>query len=136
MLKKNFPPPIAITMVSSLVQKGFTLIEVMIALAIVSIALAALTQSMGATVLNQSQLETRVMASWVAQDELVKQFALAGKSQPSAEQKKQVEQLGRDWVLAFRTESTSVPGVKKLLVTVTDGQDVSATVRLVTVVGD
>ena len=40
-------------------QAGFTLIEVMVALAVVSIALAALTRSMGLTVNNQSGLESR-----------------------------------------------------------------------------
>ena len=40
-------------------QNGFTLIEVMVALAVVAIALAALSRSMGLTVNNQSALEER-----------------------------------------------------------------------------
>ena len=120
-------------------QQGFTLIEVMIALAIVSIALAALTQSMGVTVLNQTQLESRIVATWVAEDELVKQHVLAGQSseQDSATgQANTVEQLGREWLIELRSESTTVPGIQKRLVIVTDANDESASVSLVSVVGD
>ncbi len=121
------------------VQQGFTLIEVMIALAIVSIALAALTQSMGVTVLNQSQLESRIVATWVAEDELVKQHVLAGqknKQGATSEQTIRVEQLGREWSVELRSESTTVPGIQKRLVIVSDVNNPSDSVRLVTVVGD
>lgn len=121
------------------VQQGFTLIEVMIALAIVSIALAALTQSMGVTVLNQSQLESRIVATWVAEDELVKQHVLAGqknKQGATSEQTIRVEQLGREWSVELRSESTTVPGIQKRLVIVSDANNSSDSVRLVTVVGD
>ena len=125
-------------------QQGFTLIEVMIALAIVSIALAALTQSMGVTVLNQTQLETRIVATWVAEDELVKQHVLAGKDAEkgvASGQSTTVEQLGREWTVEVRSESTTFPGIQKRLVIVTEASDENVrnevtSVRLVTVVSD
>ena len=118
-------------------QHGFTLIEVMIALAIVSIALAALTQTMGGTVLNQSQLELRIVATWVAEDELIKQHVLAGqKDKEASGQSTIVEQLGREWSVELRSESTTFPGIQKRLVMVSDANSPSDSVRLVTVVGD
>jgi len=119
-------------------QQGFTLIEVMIALAIVSIALAALTQSMGVTVLNQAQLETRIVATWVAEDELAKQHVLAGSKGTAArsDQATKVEQLGREWLIERRSESTTFPGLQKRLVIVTDANNETNSVRLVSVVGD
>jgi len=120
-------------------QQGFTLIEVMIALAIVSIALAALTQSMGMTVLNQSNLESRIVATWVAEDELVKQHVLSGQADSQAGTSgasTKVEQLGREWSIELRSESTTFPGIQKRLVIVTDVNHSSDSVSLVTVVGD
>ncbi len=120
-------------------QQGFTLIEVMIALAIVSIALAALTQSMGMTVLNQSKLESRIVATWVAEDELIKQHVLSGQKDKQAGASGQstvVEQLGRQWSIELRSESTTFPGIQKRVVIVTDVNNPSDSVSLVTVVGD
>ena len=119
-------------------QQGFTLIEVMIALAIVSIALAALTQSMGVTVLNQAQLESRIVATWVAEDELAKQHVLAGNHSSAArsDEATKVEQLGRKWLIERRSESTTFPGLQKRLVIVTDANNETNSVRLVSVVGD
>ncbi len=120
-------------------QKGFTLIEVMIALAIVSIALAGLTKSLGDTALNQAQLESRIIATWVAEDELVKQHLLSGvasEGNASSEQATTVTQLGREWRIDARSESTTFPGIKKLLMAVTDLNDDDASVELVTVVAE
>ena len=120
-------------------QKGFTLIEVMIALAIVSIALAGLTKSLGDTALNQAQLESRIIATWVAEDELVKQHVLSGVSSEgnsSSEQATTITQLGREWRIDSRSESTTFPGITKLLMIVTDQNDDDASVELVTVVAE
>jgi len=120
-------------------QQGFTLIEVMIALAIVSIALAALTQTMGMTVLNQSKLESRIVATWVAEDELLKQHVLSGQKDKQAGasgQSTTIEQLGREWSIELRSESTTFPGIEKRVVIVTDVNNPSDSVSLVTVVGD
>ena len=50
--------------------RGFTLIEVLVALAVVALALAALTRA-GSTALNtQAELESRTLALWVAENRL------------------------------------------------------------------
>lgn len=50
--------------------RGFTLIEVLIAVAIVSIALLAALQASGATTANTADMRARMIAGWVAQDRL------------------------------------------------------------------
>jgi len=113
-------------------QKGFTLIEVLVALAVVSVALAALSRAMGLTVSNQAGLEERIVATWVAQDELVKMQVLPNSR---AEAKQEVEFLNRNWTTELTTEATMIPDVKKITMTITEqGQDRPAT-SLVTVVG-
>ncbi len=113
-------------------QKGFTLIEVMVALAVVSIALAALSRAMGLTVSNHSALDERIVATWVAEDELVRLQVLPS-SRPEA--KRKVEMLNRSWVTELKTEDTLIPDIKKATMTVTPEGQKTPAATLVTVVG-
>lgn len=113
-------------------QRGFTLIEVMVALVIVSIALAALTRSMGLTVNNQGALENRVIATWVAQDELVK-LQVMPQSRP--EQRVLVKAFNRNWLTELSTEDTLIPSIKKATMTVTLEGEKKPAASLVTVIG-
>jgi len=113
-------------------QNGFTLIEVLVALAVVSVALAALSRAMGLAVSNQAGLEERIVATWVAQDELVKMHVLADSR---SEAKQEVEFLNRQWITELKTEATLMTDIKKVTMTITEaGQDRPAT-SLVTVIG-
>ncbi len=113
-------------------QDGFTLIEVLVALVVVSVALAAMSRAMGLTVTNQTGLEQRMLATWVAQDELVKLQVLASSR---AESKQQVEFLNRSWQTEMKTEDTPIPEIKKVTMTVTELGEQRAAASLVTVVG-
>jgi len=50
--------------------RGFTLIEVLIALAVVAIALAALVRTGSNAVTTQAELESRTLALWVAENRI------------------------------------------------------------------
>lgn len=50
--------------------RGFTLIEVLVALAILAVALAAAVQAAGVAADGTLQLKERLLATWVAQDRL------------------------------------------------------------------
>ena len=113
-------------------QQGFTLIEVMIALAVVAIALAALSRAMGVTVANQAQLETRIVASWVAENELLKMHVMGA---DKTDRQQQTQMLDRKWLTQIRIESTAVPEIQKAVVQVTDANNEANSARLVTVVG-
>jgi len=113
-------------------QNGFTLIEVLVALAVVSVALAALSRAMGLTVSNQAGLEERIVATWVAQDELVKLQVLPNSR---AEAKQEVTFLNRNWTTEMTTEDTLIPDVKKVTMTITEQGQTRPATSLVTVVG-
>jgi len=70
---------------------GFTLIEVLVALAILAVALAAAVRSAGAAADGASDLRERLLGTWVAQDRLALYAALPawpdiGARQGTAEQ--------------------------------------------------
>ncbi len=56
-------------------RRGFTLIEVMVALAIVSIALLAAMRAAGLTSSQAADLRSRVLADWIAQNIVAEQRA-------------------------------------------------------------
>ena len=49
---------------------GFTLIEILVALAVVAVAMAAASRSVGASIDAQQQLKLRLVAGWVAENRL------------------------------------------------------------------
>lgn len=53
-------------------QVGFTLLEVLVSLAIISIALLAALRASGQATNNVNELRTRLLASWVAENRLAK----------------------------------------------------------------
>lgn len=57
------------------IQPGFTLIEVLVALAIVAIALLAAMRAAGQGTSNVGELRAHLLAGWVAQNVLVEQRA-------------------------------------------------------------
>lgn len=63
-------------------QSGFTLIEVMVALLIVSLGLAAAVSTVTASVRNSAGLKERTIAHFVAMNELAK-IEIAGNRPPS-----------------------------------------------------
>jgi general secretion pathway protein I len=59
----------------SVPNKGFTLIEVLVALAILAIALAAAARASGLSVSGSDRLRQHLLASWVAQNRLAEHAA-------------------------------------------------------------
>jgi len=98
-------------------QKGFTLIEVMVALMIVAIALSAVSRSLGVTVSNQSHIEEKVIATWVAQNAIAEQqLQLRTKDFPYAE-----EMLNQEWQVARKIEPTFIPEVYRMSIDISQG---------------
>lgn len=58
------------TVKCSITQRGFTLLETLVALAILAIALAAILRTAGAQTRHAEELRLRLLADWVAQNRL------------------------------------------------------------------
>ena len=111
---------------------GFTLIEVMVALAIIAIALSAVSQSLGLTVSNQTHLESRVLATWVAENTIVEQQLFPANKTES----QQVQtMLNREWMIETASEPTFIPEIYKMSVTVKEKGSEQLSANLFSVVG-
>lgn len=100
-------------------QHGFTLIEVLIALVIVAVALAALSQTMGQYVFQQSGLQQRIVATWVAQNRLIELQQALETSGQGGEKKQTVKFMGADWQTELLLENTLIPTIQKATLQVT-----------------
>ncbi len=97
-------------------QAGFSLMEVLVALAVLAIAMAALVESAGSFTSNQAYLENKTLAHWVALDQLT---LLRTNDNPSlGSQEGEQEMAGRIWRWNLLLSSTPDPDVMKAEVTV------------------
>ncbi len=92
-------------------QRGFTLIEVMVALAIIALALAGAGISMGQMAKNANSLRDRTYVSWIAQNKIA-EMRLSGEIPEVDITSGEVEFAGSDWAWEAEVSET---GVENLL---------------------
>ena len=101
---------------------GFTLIEILVAVAILAVALAATTRA--ASVATDGALETRhrLLATWAAQNRVAELHARA--AYPSTGTSKlTVEQGGLSLVIDESVTATPNPGMRRVDIAVSDARD-------------
>lgn len=92
------------------VQSGFTLIEVVIAIAVVSVAMVTLVESLGVYLNNTQNMKERVLAQWVAKNVMNKEW-LAKKTQISTGVKTGQEPMANNnWYWKREIKETSTKG--------------------------
>ncbi len=96
-------------------NNGFTLVEVLVALAVAAIALTALTQAGGRYLETQAGLEQRMAATWLAQNEIVR---LQSGLQQTLKENIEVDYAQRRWIIRTAQQQTPVPGMVQLRVAV------------------
>lgn len=100
--------------------RGFTLVEVMVALLVVGLALPALLSQITQQASGTADLRDRAYAQWVAQNQLETlrlSYAVEGellRGKTSGE----VEMGGRDWFWTATSEQTELPGMWRQTVNV------------------
>jgi general secretion pathway protein I len=94
---------------------GFTLIEVMVALVIVSLALAGVAASMGQMIDTANTMRDR--ASWIAQNRIA-EMRLAGVMPEVGESNGEVDYANTTWAWTAEVSETGVENLLKVDVTV------------------
>lgn len=96
---------------------GFTLIEVMVALVIVSLALAGVAASMGQMIDTANTMRDRTFASWIAQNTIT-EMRLSGAMPEVGETDGEVEFANASWAWTANVSETGVENLLKVDVTV------------------
>ena len=87
--------------------RGFTLVEVMVALAIAALSLGAVAASISQMVESATGMEQRTYASWIAQNRIA-ELRLANVTPEVSEDSDEVEFAGRQWAWHSTVSETEV----------------------------
>ena len=102
--------------------KGFTLIEVLLALAVIAIALTALIKSTAQTVSNTARIKEKSISHWVAMQG-VSMIQLGLLTVPNNQEKTQITtMLGQRWYWRAKLQSTPVNHMQQINITVSKDQ--------------
>jgi general secretion pathway protein I len=96
---------------------GFTLIEVMVALVIVSLALAGVAASMGQMIDTANTMRDRTFASWIAQNKIA-EMRIAGVMPEVGESSGDVDYANTTWSWTANVSETGVENLLKVDVSV------------------
>jgi len=115
-------------------EKGFTLIEVMLAMAVFSIAGIAILGTADTNARNLGYLESKIIASWVASNQLV-EITLDDTWPPKNNKKGKVELAGLEWFWQQKVIKTTDKDMRAIVLEVRlDEKDPSALTSLMTYV--
>lgn len=110
---------------------GFTLIEVLVSLAILAIALSALVKSSGETTSNMEYLRDKTFAHWAAMNkaaeiQINEVWASTGKSNGS------IEMASREWHWTMKVETTPDKSIRKFLLEIRKDPDEDSPISTLT----
>lgn len=122
-------------------RRGFTLLELMVALAVLAIVAMAVFGRGGDSVRGLHAMEQRTLARWVAENEVARmRLEHRGSTQAISlgSVRRRVDQGNRSWQVVKETQSTSHPSLRRVEVTVyavEDGREVGPLDTLVAFMG-
>ena len=102
-------------------NKGFTLIEVIIALSIVAIVSTTVFKSVTESVIQSRGLKERVVAQWIAENEIAKIHMLSSREEyfPAIGTERFAKTMvGQTWQIEVRVLDTENPLMRRIEVTV------------------
>jgi general secretion pathway protein I len=97
--------------------RGFTLIEVLAALAIITIGMAAVLMALGSSASTVGYLRDKTLAQWIALNQIA-ETRLSGQLPAPGTTDGKVEYAGRNWRWQQEVTSGEVPGVYQIEVSV------------------
>jgi general secretion pathway protein I len=99
--------------------RGFTLIEVLVALAIVTVGMAAVLGTLTSSADTVTYLRDKTFATWVALNQIATvRLAASSQAPPSGESDGDTDFAGRKWHWHQSVNGTQVPGMVKIDVSV------------------
>ena len=103
--------------------KGFTLIEVMVALGIVAVGLLAISTALTNSIDVSQQLDARTTANWVASNRMA-ELRMNRSFTTGGSQSSQENMAGQDWKIVDNYFSTEDPNIVRVVIEVfVDGED-------------
>lgn len=102
-------------------QKGMTLLEVIVALAVFSIAAVSITKSLSEQIANMPILEERTMAQWVAHNQMV-DARLEPKFPDIGRKDGQVELANKDWYWRKEVIKTTDDNFRMIRISISDDE--------------
>ncbi|MDP2227621.1 MAG: type II secretion system minor pseudopilin GspI [Moraxellaceae bacterium] len=100
-------------------SRGFTLIEVLVALAIFAIAAVALLSAQSSQLKTDQRLEDKMLAHWVGLNHLT-ELELQQAFPETGQGQRKVRMADRDWLLTSKVSPTPSPDVRRIDVAVSE----------------
>ena len=97
--------------------RGFTLLEVLVALVIVGLGLMAVFSQLNQTLITATMLRERTLAHWVAMDRIA-ELRLAGELPEVGETSDEVEMAGVEWTYVMTFSEVGIDNFRRVDVTV------------------
>lgn len=114
-------------------QRGFTLVEVLVALAVVALALSAGARAIGA-LWNDSQRQERAILGQICAENVLNTISLQGRFPDVGSQVITCTQAGRSFSVTTNVQKTPNPNFRRVDANVTD--DEGPVLRLTTIFGN
>ncbi len=121
--------------------RGFTLIEMLVALTVIAVVGLAVSSAIGSVVSQTYTLEQRLVAHWVAENHLARvRLARIGDTEalPTGRETERVRMSGRTWRIQREIRETTHPWLRRVEIEVfevADGDDIGPLDTLVGFVG-
>ncbi len=94
-------------------SRAFTLLEVLVALAIFATVAAVVLTAVSRSLYNAEQLELKTLAGWIADNRLT-ELQLAQPSPEEGDDTLRVEYAGRTWEVYSEVVNTAQPGMRRV----------------------
>jgi general secretion pathway protein I len=105
-------------------EKGFTLLEVLVALVILAVASAGLIGAAGQSIQQLNRLQEKTFAGWVASNKLAELRAAGLPSNGVSDET--ADMAGQSWKIHIAVSDTPQPDIRKAIIEVRTAGDIEA----------
>jgi len=111
-------------------QRGFTLIEALVALAIVALGMMAVNAQLGRFAATAAYMKQKTLASWIATNKIT-ELSLAAQWPSEGKSEGQLEFADQDWFWRAEVSPTELPNLRRIDVSVSLDADRDAVLHKV-----